>query len=116
MRRLPLLLLLLPFVLAGCTAPGSPTDWDEEREAVAKTPVCCRNYAEFAFEPVAIGQPLSVDIDAQSRVFEFSGEKSYARGFRLPDTASILSLVVIAEAPRKESAVGVGMFYPGIVF
>jgi hypothetical protein len=116
MRSLRSLFLFTLFLLAGCATPGSPGDWDPEREALAKVPVCCRSPAEFEFEPVAIRQPLSVDINARSRVFEFAGEKSYFRAFRLPETANILSLVVIAEAPRKDLPSGVGMFYPGLVF
>ncbi len=102
--------------LACLALSACAVNWDEEYQALAQAPVCCKSMAEFSFEPVELGRRFELDIDEHSSAFDFSGEKSFFRAFEIPPSDKRLRISVEANMPWKGFPRTYAMFHPAVQF
>jgi hypothetical protein len=86
-----LIALLMAPLLAACATPGRVTVTSSRATLDKRAVVSMR---EVPFMPLALGEAVRADLDAQSSVVTESEQRTYARGFRLPDIEGPLALNV----------------------
>jgi maltose operon protein len=55
---------------------------------LATAKMCCRSYAEFPYSPVKLEEPVEIDINSESPMFDFPEGRSFFAAFNLPREAN----------------------------
>lgn len=98
--RTNLLIVFVFLMLAGCNSvPPS-------REALKTMRPCCQSYSQLSFQPLTVGNQISISINEAAPVFTFQEGNSYVAAFSLPkrDSGGQLELKTYLSGARLPSA------------
>lgn len=97
-------------LLASCAAP-----YKKVMARFEESPLCCRGFEEFRYEPLSLPDEKSFRIDEESGAFAFETGKSYFRAFELPPFTAPYSITVKSYL-LGDSIKNAYIFRPAVMF
>lgn len=103
----------LALVLMTVASCATMVSYENARDSLRSSGVCCESIAQFKYEQLAGDGDVSFNLDASSDAFNFQTGKSYFKAFRLPEKALPYRIKITSYA-LGEQIHNAHIFYPQV--